>query len=65
MNTHKNKHRLIGIDNSMVVTRGKRGGVLVKVKGTKYMVTEDSTLGGGDTINIQMMYHRIVRLKPT
>ena len=34
----------------MVVTRGKRGGV-VKGKGSKYMVMEeDLTLGGGHTM---------------
>ena len=32
----------------MVVTRAKGGGELLRVKGVKYMVTEDDlTLGGG------------------
>ena len=37
--------------NSLVVTRGKRDGVIVKIQGAKYMVMEDYvTLGGGHTV---------------
>ena len=48
--TDKQKH--IDTANSMVVTKGKEGGELVK--GVKYMVIEaDLTLGGGHTMQYE------------
>ena len=46
----KNKQKLLDRDNNMVDTKGKRGDGVVKVKGVKYMLTEDLTLGGGHTM---------------
>ena len=48
----------------MVVTRGKGAAGSQRIKGFKYIVTEeDLTLVVGTQCNIQRMYHRIVHLK--
>ena len=41
----------VDTDNSMMVTRGKGAGRIVKDKGAKYVVMEDDlTFGGGHTM---------------
>ena len=46
----------------MVTTKGKG---VVEGGGATYMVTEvDLTMGGGYTMNILIMYHSNVHLKP-
>lgn len=43
----------------------ERGREITRVHGVNYMGTEDLTLGGKYTKQMQMIYHMIVHLKPT
>lgn len=51
MQQRKQTNRLIDTDDGMVVSRGKvgSGAGMKRVKGVKYLVTEDSTVGGDHT----------------